>query len=812
VNRLWQDLRFGLRMFLKSPGFTVVAILTLALGIGASTSIFSVIDNILLEPFPYKDAGRLMGFNIHDLDRNERGGRTVFTPPEFLEYSAQNHVFDGMIGMHQIDVLYSSGGGTERFLGMDVTPGTFEFLGMGAMLGRVLQPSDYKPGAPPVFVMRYRVWASRFGADPKLINQVFVLNDVPRTLVGVMPPRFAWGDADVWIPTWLSRAPVTVAGAFPDYYFVLGRLKPDATRKQAAADLDVVAHRLAVEFPKEYPKHFNVEIASLADGVVGQFRATLFIVLAAVGLLLLIGCGNVANLLLVRATAREREFAVRAAIGAGRWRLARQLLIESLLLAVFGALCGSLLAWGGLKALVSAIPKDTIPAEAVIRINGPVLLFTLAVAMLTALVFGLAPVLHVARRDLNEALRDAGRGAVSGSAHARLRNAVVVLEVALSLTLLVGAGLLMKSFVATRDVKLGMQPDHILVARLPLPHDRYKTAAQLQGFYRPLLARLKALPGVVDATETSTLPPYGGIRSNVDIPGKVHDEKWTALFQLCSEGYFSVLRVPLLEGRFMTEAEVNDARKVAVVNQEFVKKYFGTENPIGQKFRLAFLETIPDPIKDPWFEIVGVSGNVKNQGLRDPIMPEVWIPYTTTGAGERGILVRTSQDPLSMLKPVRDAIWATDHNVALTLTGSLEGFIQQYSLAAPRFGFLMMTIFACIGMILVTIGVYSVIAYTTARRTQEIGIRMALGAEGSNILRLVLGSGLRLVGLGVAIGIAASLGVGRLISSELWGVSAHDPATLAMVSGGLLAIGAAACWFPARRATRVDPMSALRYE
>jgi len=812
LNTLWQDFRFGLRMFLKSPSFTIVAVLTLALGIGASTAIFSVIDNILLEPFPYPDAGRFMGVQIHDLDQNGPGGRGGYTPAEFLTIQDDNHVFDRIIANSDEDVLYSSGGGTERFSGEEVTPGTFEFLGMKPLLGRALQPADYKPGAPPVFVMRYRLWATRFGADPALINQVFTLNGVPRTLVGVMPPRFAWGAADLWTPFWLDRAEAPSRSGFSRHYFLLGHLKPGVTVHQAEADLTVIAKRLAVEYPQEYPKHFSVQVISLAEEVVGGFRTMLFLVLSAVGLLLLIGCGNVANLLLARATTREKEFAIRAAIGAGRWRLARQLLMESLMLAVSGAVCGSLMAWGGLKALVSAIPKNSIPAEAVIRINGPVLLFTLGVAMLTALIFGLAPVLHVSRRDLNEALRDTGKGVGAGSGHARLRNALVVLEVALSLTLLVGAGLLMRSFVALRDVKLGMQPDHVLVARLPLPQDRYKTAAQIEAFYRPLLQRLKALPGVVDATETSTLPPYGGIPTDVEIPGKVHQEKWEALFQLCSDSYFSVLRIPLMEGRFFTEAEVNDAKKVAVVNREFVKKYFGAEDPVGRSVRLDFLQKFADPVADPSFEIVGVAGDVKNQGPQRPVRPEVWIPYTMTGSAERGVLVRTGQDPMSMLNPVRDAIWATDHSVALTLTGSLESFINQFTFAAPRFGFLLMTIFAVIGLILVIIGVYSVIAYTTARRTQEIGIRMALGAERKNVLLMVLGSGLRLVSLGVILGIGASLGVARLIASQLWGVSARDPFTLAFVAVALLGIGSAACWLPARRAARVDPMKALRYE
>ena len=786
--------------------------ITLALGIGASTAIFSVIDNVLMEPFPYQDAGRFMSVQIHDTERNEPGGRGGFTGPEYLDYVEQNHVFDSVIANTQEDILYRSGEGTELFAGGVVVPGTFEFLGMPALLGRVMQPPDYEPGAPPVFVLRYKTWVNKFSADPGVLNKTFVLNDVPRTLIGVMPPRFGWGDSDVWVPEKPSRAAAMQSNGFPRFWFLLGHLKPGVSIKEAESDFEVIAHRLATKYPKDYPKHFSVQIFSLTDLVVGQFRNTLYIVLAAVGLLLLIGCGNVANLLLARTTGREKEFAIRAVLGAGRMRLIRQLLVESLILAIGGALLGALIAWGGLKSLVAAMPKEIIPAEAVIRLNGPVLAFTLCVAILTALIFGLVPALQAARRDLNDPLRDSGKGTSGGGRHNRLRNAVVVLEVALSLTLLAGAGLLMRSFMALRDVHLGFQPDHILVVRLPLPRDRYKTSDQIASFYKPLLQRLKALPGVVEATETSTLPPFGGIQSDVDVAGKSHAEKWNGLFQLCSEGYFPTLRIAFVDGRPFTEAEVTGKRKLAVVNQTFVKRYIGNENPMGQRIHIAQFETFPDPLPDSWFEVIGVVADLKNNGLQEPIQPEIWVPYTVTGAAERGIMVRTTQEPLSMLKVVQQEIWATDRGVALTLTGTLEGFISSFSYAGPRFGFLLMTIFGTIGLILVTIGVYSVLAYTAAQRTHEIGIRMALGAEGSDVLRLVVTMGVRLVAAGVVIGLIVSLLLARAIATELWGVSAHDPLTMGGVAVLLLLTGMVACWIPARRASRVDPLVALRYE
>ena len=812
MGTLWQDFSHAGRMLRKNPGFTAVAILTLALGIGASAAIFSVIDHVLLEPFPYKDANRLMTIEIHDTDQSDPGGRGGFTTPEFLDYAEQSHVFDGVIGDSNADMLYTTKEGTERFSGHRATPGTFEFLGVPPLLGRALQPDDYKPGAPPVFVMRYKTWVARFSSDPKILNKTFVLNGTPRTLVGVMPPRFAFGDADLWIPDPMDRSSTSNDSQFPIYWWLLTRLKPSVSVPQAEADLTLVAQRLSKVYPKDYPKHFNAHVVSLADDVVGEFRSTLFIVLAAVGLLLLIGCGNVASLLLARATTREKEFAIRSALGASRWRIVRQLLIESFLLAVGGAIFGCLMAWAGLRALVTLIPQNIIPAEAEIRMNAPVLLFALAVAVMTAIIFGLAPALQISRRDLNDPLRDSGKGVSGGFRHGGVRNAVVALEVALSLTLLISAGLLMKSFLALRQVHLGLQPDHILVIRLPLPEDRYKTAEQVTSFFRPLLLRLKSLPGVVDATETSTLPPYGGIPSNVEVPGKVHQEKWSALFQLCSEGYFPTLRISFLQGRPFTESEVNGARKLAVVNQEFARKFLASHNPIGERFHLLGLEAFADPVRDAWFEIIGVVADVKNQGLQQPILPEVWIPYTVTGAARRGILVRTARDPLMMTNAVRDEIWATDRGVALTMTGTMEGYINSFSYSQPRFGFLLMGIFAGIGLILVTIGVYSVIAYTTARRTHEIGIRMALGAQPQNIMRLIVGQGSRMALIGIVLGLVASFALTRLLASMLFEVKPSDPLIFAGVSLLLLAVTLVACYIPARRAMRVDPMVALRYE
>jgi ABC-type antimicrobial peptide transport system permease subunit len=638
VANLWQDLRYAVRQFRRNPGFAAVAIITLALGIGASTAIFSVVYNVLLEPFPYKDAGHIVFPRVHGSAQTPDEGRQGFSSDELLEFARQNHSFESVIGTSDDPVLYKRGAGVEWLYGAGMTPGSFEFFGMPALYGRVLQPADYKPGAAPVFVMRYKTWKSRFNSDPEVLNKIFVLNGTARTLVGIMPPRFGWYDADLWIP----KIPVPGSTAFaglPERWFVLARLKPGVSMAQAGDDLTAVANRLAKLRPQDYPAHFQVFVEQMGHSVAGHFQSTLYTVLAAVGLLLLIGCVNVANLMLARATARGKEFALRAVLGAGRGRLVRLLLVESLVLAMGGAALGVMIAWGGLKLIVATMPVDLIPAEAVIALNPQVMAFTLVLAVLTPLIFGLVPALQAARRDLNDPLRDMGRGVIGGFRTARMRDAAVVMEVAVSLALLVGAGLLMHSFLALRQVKLGLQADHVFKTFLLLP------------------------------------------------------------------------------------------------------------------------------------------------------------------------------PPMALMNEVEQAVWASDPGVALVYPDALEHAISKGLYAGPRFALLLMIIFACVGLILVTVGVYSVLAYTTAQRTHEIGIRMALGAERANVLRLVILGGLRLVLAGVAVGVVVSLLLGRAVESALWpGVKPYDPATLASTVLLLLATGVVACWIPARRAARVDPMVALRYE
>jgi putative ABC transport system permease protein len=811
MDSLWQDLRYGVRGLRNQPAFTLLAALALALGIGATTTIFSVIQNVLLDPFPYKDANRVVAPQIRNADRPQQSGRNMFQTAEWLDIQEETKVFEEIIAGGNEDILYTTKDGTELLSGALVSGNQFTFLGVPAALGRTLTPEDGKPGAPPVFVMSYKMWRKFFNLDAGILGQVFMFNGVPTTLVGIMPQRFTKQAADIYKPVVLDRADPQHAQR---YFMFQGRLKPGVTIQQAEAEFTLIAQRLAKVYPRNYPADgkFIVKIVSWVDNVVGQFRRTLYTLGAAVALLLLIACSNVANMLLARAASREKEMAIRASMGATRSRLVRQLLIESLLLAVLGMVLGCFFAHFGVKALVTAIPEGAIPRESVIELNTRVLFFSAAVTAITALIFGLVPALQTARKDLVEPLKDARKGGGGGFRGGRARNAIVVLEVALSLVLLAGAGLLMRNFVNLTTVDLGFNPDNILVARIPLPRAQYQTAQAKQQFFRQLLPRLQNLPGVVAVTAATSVPPYGGIGSDIDIPGKVRtQERWESIFQLCSEGHFQTMGLKLLRGRLLSEVDINDARKVIVVNQTFVNRHFGREDPLGRQVKFNRLETLPEgKMENAMFEIVGVVSDAKNNGLEGEIRPEAFMPFSVTGAFERGILMRTSGNPTAMVNAVRREIWAVDRNVAITLTDSLTNFLKQWSYAAPRFSLLVLGVFASVGLVLVTLGVYSVIAYTVSQQTYSIGIRMALGATRGDVLRLVLRMGLRMIGLGIITGIFAAWGATKLLRNQLEGVSAQDPVTMAIVVVVVAAAGFAACYFPARRATRVDPMVALR--
>ncbi|MGP8156382.1 MAG: ABC transporter permease [Candidatus Acidiferrales bacterium] len=813
MDWFWRDLRFGLRSLNKDRRFALLAILALALGIGATTVIFSAIDSILLEPFAYRDPGRLTDFYIHDVTRPPDYGRGGFSVPEFMDFREQNHVFEDIAGSSYQDVLYAGKEGTQFFEGAWVTPNSFELLGMKALLGRGITSDDGKPGAPPVFAMSYRLWSKQFNRDPKVVGTTMVLNNQPRTLVGIMPPRFLWGGHDIWMPTYWTHNDIPgIFGSPRIFLYALARLKPGVSLKAAAADLNVVAHGLSKVYSKDYPPRFNVTTRTLTDDVVGDFRFTLYALMAAVTMLLLIACCNVANLLLARATAREREIAIRASVGASRGRLIRQLLVESLLLSASGCIVGCLFAYFGLKWIEGQAASLDVPAEAVIALKPAALCFALGVTVLTTILCGLAPALHAVHGDLYPRLTGTGRGAGGGFRHGKLRACLVIFEVALSLLLLTGAGLMMRTLFALRHEDLGFDPKNVLVLRPALPPGRYDTGAQRRVLFQQVLQRLAALPGVSAVASTTDLPPYGGIGSEVTIPGKTHADRWVAEFELCSADYFRTLGIHLLRGRVLSDADVDSASHVVVINQTLARMYFKDGDPIGKQIKFNRLDKIADAPHDAYFEIIGITGDIKNQGLREAPIPEAYLPYPITGVFYERFLLKTAMDPLPMLATVRREIWAVDSNIAFAQAETVEGNLEQWTYGEPEFAVITLGIFAGIGLALVIIGVFSVMAYTVSLQTHEIGIRMALGAQQDNILRMVLLKGLRLIAAGIVVGLLASFGLTRYLSSQIWGVSPTDPLTFAAVVLAIVTVGVAACLLPARRATQVDPLIALRYE
>jgi putative ABC transport system permease protein len=808
-----RDFSFALRGLLKDWRFAFVAIMALALSIGASTAMFSVVDNALFEPFAYKDAGRLVITKVVDLEHTD-DYRGLFTIPEIQEIRKQNHVFESVAANLQDDIVNMDGENSLRLGGNYVTPGSLDVLSVPVFLGRSLEDADYRLGSPPVFVMRYSTWTVKFNGDSSLIGKTFRLNGVQRTLVGVMGPRFAWGGVDLWMPTSYEAAEVLRSGQFDRFWGLIARLKPGVSQREAQADMSVIIKRLAPQFPDDYPKHFDVEVEGFGHSVVPrQFRSSLYVFSVAVALLLLIGCGNVANLLLARATTREKEFAVRSALGASRSRIIRQLLVESFLLAIGGAALGIFFAWAGVRALATSMPEYTIASETVIVMNPAVLAFALALGVATIFIFGLVPALQASRSDLQDSLRDSGKGLSGTNRGARLRSGVIIVEVALSLVLIFTAGLFIRSFLTLSRADLGIDIDHVFSARLPLPESRYGTGAQIAAFDQALLPQVKSAQGVEYAAVYSDIPPFEGGETEVQVEGKSLAGKASTIVQVASQDYFNVVRLPFLEGRSFSDADVFSKRKVAIINRAFQRRFFQYENPIGRRIHLPEAEKFhKDAIPDAWFEIVGIVGDARNRGLREPLDAELWIPYPLIARAARILLVRTTGTPESITKTVAREVYEIDPTVAMAEPGPLSHYLEIFGLAQPRFGLRLVTVFAVLGLILVTIGVYSVIAYSTSRRTHEIGIRMALGAEGGDVVRMVLRSGLRLLLTGIGIGLAVSLMLARFVAAQLSGVSPYDVLTLVAVVALLLGVGLAASWIPARRATRVSPVTALRYE
>jgi putative ABC transport system permease protein len=802
--------RYAIRSLLKQPGFTAAAVLALALGIGATTTIFSVIQNVLLDPYPmYRNVGRMVGVTIHDDAQSRPGGRDFFQTPEFLDYAAQMTSFDAVIaGGGNGDVVYTGPDGAEQFNGAFLSGNTFSVLGVDAVMGRTIGPEDAKPGAPPVFVMSYKLWMNRFGLDPSVLGRSFTLDGVPTTLIGVMPPRVSKLAADVWRPVLLDRANPALRS---QHFRFQARLKPGVTVEQADAEFRAVAARIAKLYPGNYPDRFTGHVVGFVDSIVRGFRTTLYTMAAAVGLLLLIACANVANLLLSRAAGRQRELALRSALGASRGRLIRELLVESLLLALAGMAVGCGIAAAGIKAVVAAIPEGLIPRESLIRLDARALVFSLAVAGATALLFGLLPAFQAVRRDLMNPLRTAGKGVGGGFRGGRLRSGLVVLEIALSLVLLTSAGVLMRSFIRLETMPLGFDPAQLLMVRVPVGTGRVETAADQARFVTQALARIRALPGVTDASTTIGLPAFGGFGTDFDVPGIAHLDKWRGSLEFCSDGYFRTLRLPMVSGRDITADDVNAAHRVAIVNRMFVERFMAHADPIGRTLRMT-LQTAGGNAEQQSFQVVGVVENAKNNGVSEPVEPEAFIPQSAGRVRGLSFVVRTAGPPLLARKSVQREIWAVDAAVPIAEADALEGYLSRFAFAAPRLGLAVFTAFASIGLGLVVLGVYSLIAYTVSSQMREIGIRIAVGAARSDVLRLTIGMAVRWLAIGTGIGLAASYATTRLVASELFDVSPTDPLTFASVVGVLAIAGFAAAYFPARRATRVDPIVVLRAE
>jgi putative ABC transport system permease protein len=818
LESLIQDVRFGLRQLRLNLGFTAVATLTLALGIGGTTAIFSVIECAVLDPLPYHDSHRLAVITTRNIKEDQPAQWAWVSSAEFLEYRKKSQVFDEVIGFAG-DLAANAGIETgtaapEISYGVRVTDNTFSVLGVPPLLGRAISRADCTAEAPPVTVIAFNYWRSKFGGDPRVIGRTVLYNHRPTTVIGVMPPRFAWGGAALWLPALPSQGQGTDTGA---QYAVIGHLRPGVTMEQAAAEVAVLSKAFAAVYPKEHLKEATFGAESLIESVVQGFRTTLYLVLGAVGLLFLIACVNVANLLLARATSREKEFAVRASLGAGRLRLIRQLLIESLLIALGGALLGSVLAWNLLNLLLTIIPPWDMPPEAEVWMNGWVMAFTVVISVVSTLLFGLAPAVLAAKTDLLGAMKGSARGAGETRGHNRLRNLLVVSQVALSLVLLTGAGLLIRSFFALRRVNLGYNTHQLLSVALGLPEARYKTVEQRNRYYQEALRRSRAVPGVISAA-ICTWPPMWGVEvAKLEIPGKLGGEDWTAQVHLLSDRYFATMGIPMFKGRDISEQDIAHSQKLAVVNRAFARKYFGAEDPLGRPIKLTnqLLLATPNSVQPIAFEIVGVAEDTRDNGPASPVEPQVYVPFTISGFAYQWILARTGPDPAAMLKPVRSSISDIDRELPTGGGGLSNGPVEELvssQYTEPRFAFSLLSAFGALGLVLISIGIHGVLSYSVSRRTQEIGLRMALGAQGPDVRRMVMTSGLRWLGIGIGIGVPVSIALARILQNRIWGIKSADPLTLLAVSLLLIAVGLAACYFPARRATKVDPMVALRCE
>jgi putative ABC transport system permease protein len=815
VEEFWQDLRYGARILIKNPGFTLIAVVTLALGVGANTAIFSVVNATLLRPPPYKNPDRIVmvwGTNPGGFGWR---GKTGFSAPGFLDYRERNRVFERMATFNGADFTLVGNGSPEPIRGGRVTPEFFEALEVRPMLGRAFLPEDEQAGQDHVALLNYDLWERRFGSDPSVLGRSIRLDEASYTVIGVLPQGFDFSipdyfrSRDLWVPNATLRDD---SDRGHKYLSVIARLKPGVTPGQALLDMRDISERLAREHP-DTMTGFGVKVTPLHEQIVGDLRVPLMLLFGAVGFVLLIACANVASLQLARASGRASEIAIRAALGASRGRLLRQLLAESALLALIGGATGLLLAMWGIGLLTKLRPAG-IPRETVVTIDFTTLAYSLFLSLGAGIFFGLAPALQAAPKRLGQALKEGGRSAAAGQSGLRLRRLLTISEIALSMTLLVGAGLLIRSFVGLIRVDPGFETRNILTARFDLPNYSYPDETKQAAFYTRAMERIKALPGVVAVGATDGLPPTMGRHTNTfSIEGRapIDESKESLAVQdrLVTADFFRVMGIPLIEGRVFSEADDSSAAPVALVNRSFARRFFPNESPLGRHLRFGSTK--------PWMTIVGVVGDTRGFGLDKQPNSEIYLSYHQRQflpyhpLSNMYLVARTVGDPNNVAAPAMGIARELDKDLTLPTARTMEAVISS-SVAERRANMLLLGLFALIALLLTGVGVYGVISYSVSQRTQEIGVRIALGAKSRDVTGLVVKSGMKLALAGIVIGLAGALAMTRWLASMLFMVGATDFLTFAVTATLLAAIALLACWIPARRAARVDPIIALRCE
>jgi len=813
IETLIQDLRYGARMLMKNSGFTLVAVSTLALGIGANTAIFSVVNATLLRPLPYKDPDRIvMVWGTNPGGYGWRG-KTGFSAPSFLDYQQRNQVFERMAAFDRDNFTLTGTGDPEFIRAGVVTPEFFDVLAVQPILGRTFLPQEAQSGQERVAVLSYGLWSRRFGSDPSIIGQTIRLDGAPCTIIGVLPQGFDFTipgffqSRDLWVPNVLPRDN-SVRGN--KYLSVIARLKPGVSLGRTEQEMRAITEQLAREYPREMAG-FGVKLIPLHEQIFGDIRLVLLLLFGSVGFVMLIACANVANLQLVRASTRQKEIAIRTALGASKGRVLRQLLTESLLLALIGGTLGLLLASGGI-GLLMGLGLAGIPQETVVRVDSTALAYSMVLSLITGILFGLAPALQSTPNRLSESLKEGGRHSAASESGFRLRRLLTVSEVALSMILLIGAGLLIRSFAGLLRVNPGFETKNILTMRFELPKHSYSDETKRVAFYNQLMERIKALPGVIAVGTTDDLPPTMGQRSNsFSLEGRAPiDQSNLSLAvqdRLVSADYFRVMGIPIIAGRVFSDTDAASAAPVALINQSFARRFFPNESPIGQHLRFRSA--------DPWITIVGIVGDVRGFGLDKQPSSEIYLfyqqksPVPFNSLSSLRLVIRTADDPNSIASAALGAVRELDKDLPLPQARTMETVLAA-SVAERRSNLLLLGIFAAIALIMTSVGIYGVISYSVAQRTQEIGVRIALGAQSRDVITLVLRTGMRLVLMGIVIGSVGAFTLTRWMTSLLFEVSATDSLTFIMTALLLTAIALFACYIPARRATKVDPMVALR--